>query len=231
MSTLEDAEKPSRQEIKLENKTKRIFKYLNVVDKNVVLPNRDPSVKENDAMTLFIEIDDVFLHTFLVDENFGHMAKPQEKDPEHEFLIEEGLQPVLVYERDYMADFLNYLKGAKPNLETILYTEAQQVYTDKLLKIIDPNREVFDHVLYQNACYSFVKEDEDIHFFIKDISRFKNRNIKRSILADPKPLNFLMTPENGVPVLPYEARGDYVDSEKDDYLLMLIEDIEEIRKA
>ena len=104
-----------------------------------------------------------------------------------------------------MHEFLSYLKGAKPDMETILYTTGQAMYTDKLLKIIDPNREVFDHVLYQNACYSFVKEDEDIHFLIKDISRFKNRNIRRSILADSKPLNFLMTPDNGLPVMPYDA--------------------------
>ena len=73
-------------------------------------------------MTLFIEIDDVFLHTFLCDENFGYMANPAPKDPEHEFVIEEFKQPVLVYERDHMSDLLSYLKGAKPEIETILYT-------------------------------------------------------------------------------------------------------------
>ena len=76
LSSLEDAEKPSRQEIKLENRQKRIFKYLNVVDKTVTIPDQKPAVKDADPLTLFIEIDDVFLHTFLVDENFGHMAKP-----------------------------------------------------------------------------------------------------------------------------------------------------------
>jgi len=40
---------------------------------------------------------------------------------------------------------------------------------------------------------------------VKDISRFKNRPVKRSFLADPKPLNFLMTPESGLPVVPYNA--------------------------
>ena len=75
LSSLEDAEKPSRQEIKLENRQKRIFKYLNVVDKTVTIPDQKPAVKDADPLTLFIEIDDVFLHTFLVDENFGHMAK------------------------------------------------------------------------------------------------------------------------------------------------------------
>jgi len=94
-------------------------------------------------LTLFIELDDVFLHTFLCDENFGYMANPNSKDPEHEFLIEELRQPVLVYLRDHMDDFLNYLRESKPFVETILYTSAKPIYTDKVLDIVDPAREVF----------------------------------------------------------------------------------------
>ena len=148
MSSLEDPMAPSRQEVKLEMGQRRIFKYLTVLDKMVKLPDQSQAQKDANAITLFLELDDVFLHTFLVDENFGHMAKPQEKDPEHEFLIEEGLQPVLVYERDYMTDFLQYLKKSKPAIETIVYTTAERVYTEKLLKLIDPDRDIFDHVLY-----------------------------------------------------------------------------------
>ena len=103
------------------------------------------------------------------------------------------------------------------------------MYTDKLLDIIDPSRDIFDHVLYQNACYSFIKEDEDIHMLIKDISRFKNRNMKRSVLADSKHINFLMTPENGLPIFPYEAQENY-QGDKDVTLLTFIEEIEDLRK-
>jgi len=45
----------------------------------VMLPPRAEGTK----LTLFFEIDDVFLHSFLCDENFGYMAKPVEKDPDH----------------------------------------------------------------------------------------------------------------------------------------------------
>lgn len=76
-------------------------------------------------LTLFIELDDIFLHTFLVDENFGHMANPNSKEPEHEFLIEENQQPVLVYERDYMKEFLEFLKKNKPALDPVIYTSGQ----------------------------------------------------------------------------------------------------------
>ena len=63
----------------------RIFKYLKIIDKNVVIPNLAPG--EENKLTLFIEIDDVLLHTYICDENFGYMANPAAKDPEHEFFL------------------------------------------------------------------------------------------------------------------------------------------------
>mgnify|MGYP001051723240 CR=1 FL=1 len=40
-------------------------------------------------MTLFIELDDVLLNTFICDENFGYIANPGwAKDPDHEFFID-----------------------------------------------------------------------------------------------------------------------------------------------
>jgi hypothetical protein len=51
--------------------------------------------------------------------------------------------------------------------------------------ILDPEREVFTKFVYQNGCYVFEVPEEDILHLIKDISRFSNRSIKRSILLDP----------------------------------------------
>jgi len=48
---------------------------------------KDTSSNKNGALTLFLEIDDVLLHTFICDENTGYMAKPTYKDPEHEFML------------------------------------------------------------------------------------------------------------------------------------------------
>ena len=81
-----------------------------------------------------------------------------------------------------------------------------------MLNILDPAKEVFDHVLYQDACYKLEvpPEEGDIDDFIKDISRFKNRNMKRSILADSNRIAFLMTPENCLPLFAYQ--GEHFES-------------------
>lgn len=129
-----------------------------------------------------------------------------------------------------MQDLIDYLKENKEDIEPILYTTGQKIYVDKLLDFIDPERELFEHVLYQNACYTFEKKDEDVLMLIKDISRFSNRDPKRSVLLDPNPVNFIMAPENGIPVVPYQANEDLNHTDKDQYLLTLIEDIEELKK-
>ena len=58
----------------------RIFKYITVQDKSVTIP--DLQNDDNDKLTLYIELDDVLLHTFICDENFGYMANPASKEPE-----------------------------------------------------------------------------------------------------------------------------------------------------
>lgn len=122
----------------------KIFKYLTIKDKRVTIPDSH----DNNRLTLFIEPEDIFLHTFICDENFGYLVNPSAKDPEHEFFLEEIGQPVLVYMRDYWEDFMDYLKKNQDWIEPIIYTSALQPYNKHIMKIIDPNQEVFKTRLY-----------------------------------------------------------------------------------
>lgn len=137
--------------------------------------------------------------------------------------------------RDYWEDFMKFLKENEDYFDVVLYTSGLQQYTSHLLKLVDPQQEVFKHTLYQNACYIFEVKEENLLFLIKDISRFKNRNIKRSILLDPKPSNYMMTPENCLPVLEYTAEGIKPqtlgddDDNRDPYLLSVIQELDEIK--
>ena len=60
----------------------RIFKYLSIKDKSVSIPDLPES--EQHKLTVFLELDDVLLHTFICNENFGYIANPNAKDPEFE---------------------------------------------------------------------------------------------------------------------------------------------------
>lgn len=86
--------------------------------------------------------------------------------------------------------------------------------------------------MYQDACYVFEKPDEDVLMLVKDIGRFaKNgRTLGRSILIDPQPFNFVLNPDNGYPIVPYNAEfANPKEIDRDEYLLTVIEDIETMR--
>ena len=52
---------------------------------------------------------------------------------------------------------------------------------------------------------------------VKDITRYKNRDIRRSVILDPKPTNYMMAPENSLPIFEYTAEYD-TKNEKDPYV-------------
>ena len=79
--------------------------------------------------------------------------------------------------RDHWEDFMDFLRQNHQIIVPIVYTAGLKPYTDHLLRILDPKREVFKTVLYQNACYMFEVKEEDILYMMKDISRFRNRKI------------------------------------------------------
>lgn len=160
------------------------------------------------------------------------MSDPHPREPEHVLLFGDKRIPIRVYMRAYAHEFVDYLKANKHIFEPIVYTSGVPGYTELLLGILDPKREVFQHRLYQNACYVFEKKDEDILQLVKDVTRFKNtRDMKRAVLLDPNPLNFMLAPENGMPVIPYTAEVDSGKGPKDDYLLGMLEHIKELEKA
>lgn len=54
-----------------------------------------------------------------------------------------------------MKEFLKFLKENKPAIEPIIFTTGEAMYSEKLLKTVDPERKIFEHVFYRNACYLF----------------------------------------------------------------------------
>jgi TFIIF-interacting CTD phosphatase-like protein len=107
-----------------------------------------PDKVNKNALTLFLELDDTLLHTYIYDENFGFMADPAAKDPEYKFTYGEFNIPINVYIRDHCQEFIEFLKENKNTIEPIIYTSGVADYTTKILNLIDPKKEVFQHCLF-----------------------------------------------------------------------------------
>ena len=93
------------------------------------------------------------------------------------------------------------LELIKKNYTIALYTASHQSYTDAILKLIDPNNEIFDFRLYRNNCIPTTIEGKS--FFIKDISIIEDFPIEKIVIIDNSVLSFAYQLENGIPIVPY----------------------------
>ena len=87
-TALSEAEMP-RYELK-EKEQLKLQKYVKIPDKAAAVILPAPQVikgSKKEPFTIYTELDDVFLHTFICDENFGYLANPAAKDPEYEFFL------------------------------------------------------------------------------------------------------------------------------------------------
>lgn len=76
------------------------------------------------------------------------MSDPRPRDPDYELDYGEKRIPIKVYMRDCAQEFLSFLKENRDKIEPIIYTSGVPQYTDMLLNIVDPKREIFEHRLY-----------------------------------------------------------------------------------
>lgn len=130
---------------------RRLFNYIKIQDQWTLPEMRDEDVGRK---TLFIEIDDLLIHTYIPDENVGYITNAASQDPTRTLFLEEAKLNVLYYERDYLYEFLEYIDQ---NFEPILFTTSQKLYADFVIKQFDPEDRLFRYKLYQNSCYVLEK--------------------------------------------------------------------------
>lgn len=143
-----DSDVPVDDEVRF---NRRLFNYIKIQDRLELPPMRE---EDKDKKTLFIEIDDLLIHTFIPDENVGYIANSASKDPDKTLFLKEARLNILYYQRDYLKEFLEYIDK---NFEPILFTTSQSLYADYVINQFDPEDKIFRHRLYQNSCYMLEK--------------------------------------------------------------------------
>jgi TFIIF-interacting CTD phosphatase-like protein len=158
--------------------------------KKTQLPEQ--SIDKKGKISLFIPMDEVFLYSYMPDENLGMIDMPKFKDYDIKIELQEYKTFAFIYLRDYLEEFLTYIDD---KFEPILYTTGEKLYVDKIMNEIDPNR-LFIHRLYQEDCHLYKDDKQNTAEFINDINLFTNRSLKRKLLIDFSSLNFVFSPDN-----------------------------------
>lgn len=172
-----------------------------------------------DKLTVCVELDDVFLHVFFPDEFEGYLMKP-ERDDDWSFDLPEFNTFLHIYKRFHMETFLNYIQN---ETEGVIFATGSKVYVDKVMDLIDKDRKIFKHRLYQEHCNHIVYAEEGLNDYSKDLDNL-GRDMRSTVLIDCKPLSFWPNPDNCIPTLEYQG-----NSKEDRNLLELVDILEELK--
>lgn len=86
--------------------------------------------------------------------------------------------------------------------ELIIYTAGRQDYADKMIDLLDPNKEFISHRLYRQHCSNFQG------ICIKEFRIIANRNKEDMMIIDNYIYSFANNLENGIPIKPYISGKD-----------------------
>lgn len=195
-----------------------IFKYI-TYKANAKLPDQEGNHKGK--ISLFVPLDDVLIYSFIPDENLGLFEMPKFREYDIRLDLPEYKTFSYIYVRDYFDEFMNYIDE---HFEPILYSTGERTYVDKIMNEIDPNR-IFKHRLYQEDCHLYKNIESNMVEYLKDINLFTNRSLKKKILLELSPLNFILSPDNIYQLDKFHP-DDFGKEEKDETLNYIIQILE-----
>lgn len=86
--------------------------------------------------------------------------------------------------------------------ELIIFTAGRQDYADKMIDLLDPNREYISHRLYRQNCSNFQG------ICVKEFRLISNRSKEDMIIIDNYIYSFSADLPNGIPIKPYISGKD-----------------------
>ena len=150
--------------------------------------------QEPPRASLVLDLDETLIHTeveFIEDADFTFCLPGGGGG--------EGMQVMYVRTRPHAAAFLEFCAS---QFEIIVFTASERPYAEAVLRHLDPEGTLVDHVLCREDC-TFVDGE-----FTKDLGAL-SRDMRRVALVDNRPEMYCFHAENGIPISSwFEDRRD-----------------------
>ncbi|CAL8393264.1 unnamed protein product [Boreogadus saida] len=149
-----------------------------------------PKMRSTPNGTLVLDLDETLL--------FSSLNVIENADCTFNTTFQDHQYKVYVVLRPHVKDFL---KAMAKVYEMFVYTSAKKAYAEKLLDILDPQRKLFRHRLYQEHCTCVMGH------YIKDLNMLA-RDLSKTVILDNAPHTYPYHLMNTVPIKSWSGEQD-----------------------
>ncbi|XP_036409794.1 CTD small phosphatase-like protein 3 [Megalops cyprinoides] len=170
---------------------------------------RDIPVKTRStpAATLVLDLDETLV--------FSSLSVIENAEYTFHTCFQDHKYKVYVILRPHVKEFLQRMSKS---FEMFVYTSAKKEYAEKILDMLDPQKNMFRHRLYQEDCFCILGH------YVKDLGLLE-RDLAKTVVLDNAPHTF---PYHLMNVIPIQS---WVGDKDDKELLKLIPYLEKLTEA
>ncbi|XP_037106014.1 CTD small phosphatase-like protein 3 isoform X1 [Syngnathus acus] len=154
------------------------------------LPDIPPKTRSTPESTLVVDLDETLM--------FGSLNVIDNAEYTFQTAFQDHQYKVYVILRPHVKEFLQSVAKA---YELFVYTCAKREYAEKILDILDPQRKLFRHRLYQDECSCVLGH------YVKDLGVL-GRDLTKTVVLDNAPHTYPNHLMNTLPIKSWSGESD-----------------------